>query len=194
MTPKSLQSRLKIAKNAKFGSTEYNKDDPKNLFRPYGYLPSHFTEWAKLLLILERYHPQEWMLVRAQKLFDTALETCWDEENDGMHYAFAPDGQILDRDRYYWVLSETFAAAALLALRTKEERYWRWYDKAWTFSNQYFVDHKYGGWYRILNEKNQKYDELKSPPSKTDYHPLAACYETLEAMRLAGYQHHISND
>ena len=26
---------------------EYNHDDPKNLFRPYGYLPGHFTEWSK---------------------------------------------------------------------------------------------------------------------------------------------------
>ena len=42
------------------------------------------------------------------------------------------------------------------------------------------------GWYRILDATNQKYDDLKSPPSKTDYHPLGACYETLEALRLAG--------
>ena len=30
---------------------------PKNLFKPYGYLPGHFTEWSKLLLILERLSP-----------------------------------------------------------------------------------------------------------------------------------------
>ena len=161
---------------------DYNKDDPKNLFKPYGYLPGHFVEWAKLLLILERYRPAPWMLERAQNLFDIALEKSWDEQREGMHYTFAPDGQILDTDRYYWVLSETIAAAALLALRTGDSHYWDWYDKAWAFSDRYFVDHEYGAWYRILNAKNQPYDDLKSPPSKTDYHPLAACYETLEAM------------
>jgi mannose/cellobiose epimerase-like protein (N-acyl-D-glucosamine 2-epimerase family) len=165
---------------------EYNRDDPRNLFRPYGYLPGHFVEWSKLLLILERYRPEEWMLPRARHLFDVALEKSWDDENGGMHYTFAPDGTILDRDRYYWVLSETFAAAAALALRTGDDRYWDWYDKAWTYSDKHFVDHEYGGWYRILDANNQKYDDLKSPPSKTDYHPLGACYETLEALRLAG--------
>lgn len=162
---------------------EYNKDDPQNLFKPYGYLPGHFTEWAKLLLILARYRPEAWMLARARTLFDIALEKSWDDHRSGMHYTFAPDGRILDKDRYYWVLAETLAAAALLALRTEDDRYWVWYNKVWAFSDQHFVDHEYGGWYRILNADNQKYDDLKSPAAKTDYHPVAACYEILEAMR-----------
>ena len=118
---------------------EYNADDPKDLFRPYGYLPGHFAEWAKLLLILERYRPEAWMVERARGLFDVALAKSWDHERGGMHYTFAPDGRILDTDRYYWVLSETFAAAALLALRTDEPVYWSWYDKAWEFSDRCFV-------------------------------------------------------
>ena len=134
-------------------------------------------------MILERYRPEPWMPERAQNLFDIALEKSWDEQREGMHYTFAPNGYILDTDRYYWVLSETIAAAALLALRTGDDKYWDWYDKAWAFSDRYFVDHKYGAWYRILNVENQQYDDLKSPPSKTDYHPLAACYETLEAIQ-----------
>ena len=77
----------------------------------------------------------------------------------------------------------SFVAAAALALRTGDATYWDWYDRAWKFSDRYFVDHQYGAWYRILNAANQKYDDLKSPPSKTDYHPLAACYETLEVLR-----------
>ena len=32
---------------------QYNVDDQKNLFRPFGYLVGHWMEWAKLLLILE---------------------------------------------------------------------------------------------------------------------------------------------
>ena len=161
---------------------EYNKENPRHLFKPYGYTPGHFVEWAKLLLILERYRPEPWMLPRACGLFEIALEKSWDEQQGGMYYTFAPDGAILDRDRYYWVFAETFAAAALLALRTGDAKYWLWYDKAWAFSEQHLVDHTYGGWYRILDEKNQKYDDLKSPPSKTDYHVVSACYEILQAM------------
>ncbi len=165
---------------------DYHKDDPQNLFRPYGYLPGHFAEWAKLLLILERYRPETWMLARARSLFDTALAKSWDTPRGGMHYTFAPDGRILDTDRYYWVLAETFAAAALLALRTRDLRYWTWYDRVWEFADRHFIDHKYGAWYRVLNADNQKYDDIKSPAAKTDYHPLAACYETLVALREAG--------
>ena len=47
----------------------YNQHDPQNLFRPWGYQPGHFTEWAKLLLILDRYQPKPWLLVTAKQLF-----------------------------------------------------------------------------------------------------------------------------
>ncbi len=163
---------------------DYNRDDPKNLFRPFGYLPGHFTEWSKLLLILERYRPEPLMLQSADLLFNTALGKSWDHESGGMHYTFDSEGNILDTDRYYWVLAETIAAAALLALRTGDPAYWNWYEKAWAFSAAHFVDHQYGAWYRILDRNNSRYDDKKSPPSKTDYHPLAACFEVLEAMRL----------
>ena len=165
---------------------EYNRDDPKNLFRPYGYLPGHFVEWTKLLLILERHRPEAWQAETAQRLFDTALERSWDEERGGMHYTFAPDGTILDTDRYYWVLAETVAAAAVLAVRTGEQRYWSWYDRAWDYADRYFVDHTHGAWYRVLDRSGQRYDDKKSPPSKTDYHPLGACYEVLRSLPDAG--------
>src|SRR5690606_523828 len=62
---------------------EYNKDDPKHLFKPYGYLPGHFTEWSKLLVILDRYRPAEWHVERAEALFQIAMERSWDEARGG---------------------------------------------------------------------------------------------------------------
>jgi mannose/cellobiose epimerase-like protein (N-acyl-D-glucosamine 2-epimerase family) len=70
-------------------------------------------------------------------------------------------------------------------LRTGENRYWDCYNKAWAYCDSHFIDHKYGAWYRVLDSNNNRYDDKKSPPSKTDYHPLGACYEVLEAMRLS---------
>jgi mannose/cellobiose epimerase-like protein (N-acyl-D-glucosamine 2-epimerase family) len=161
---------------------DYNKDDPRHLFKPYGFLPGHFVEWTKLLLILERHRPGSWQLPAARVLFDAAIERAWDHEADGMNYSFAPDGTILDTDRYYWVFAEGFAAAALLALRTGEPTYWDWYDRLWAYADRHFVDHEHGGWFRILDRQGRKYSNEKSPASKTDYHPLAACHEVLEAM------------
>jgi len=97
---------------------DYNRDDPKNLYKPYGFLPGHFTEWAKLLMILERYKPESWLLEVAESLFENAVKYAWDDKNGGMNYTFDREGRILDNDRYYWVFAETMAAAAILALRT----------------------------------------------------------------------------
>lgn len=166
---------------------DYNKDDPKHLFKPYGYLPGHFTEWTKLLVILNRYRPEDWHIERAKHLFDVALAKSWDDVHGGMNYSYAPDGEILDTDRYHWVFSETFGGAALLALATGDDAYWQWYDKVWAYADKHFVDHSYGGWYRLLDRDGRKYSNQKSPPSKTDYHPLAACFEVLEALRLADH-------
>ena len=162
---------------------EYHKDDPKHLFRPWGFQPGHQTEWAKLLLILDRHRPVEWLVPTAQHLFDTALKHSWDAARGGMAYGFAPDGSVCDDDKYFWVQAESLAAAALLAQCTGEEKYWTWYDKLWAYSWQHMVDHRYGAWYRILDADNRKYSDEKSPAGKTDYHTMGACYEVLYNLR-----------
>jgi len=164
---------------------EYHKDDPKHLFRPWGFQPGHQTEWAKLLLILDRHRPIDWLLPTAKHLFDTALTHSWDMARGGMVYGFAPDYTVCDSDKYFWVQAESLAAAALLARRTGEEKYWTWYDKLWAYSWQHLVDHRYGAWYRILDADNRKYSDEKSPAGKTDYHTMGACHEVLHALRRA---------
>ncbi|MEQ8780320.1 MAG: AGE family epimerase/isomerase [Roseibium album] len=166
----------------------YNIDDPKNLFRPYGYLPGHFVEWSKLLLILNRQRPSKWLIPKAEFLFKTALDKAWEPETGAINYTFAPDGRILDTDQYYWVFSETIGSSALLALETGNPEYWGWYDRAWAYADRHFVDHDHGGWYRVLDQSGTRYSNQKSPASKTDYHPLSACFEVLEAYRNVGNQ------
>ena len=160
----------------------FNKDKPDDLFRPWGFQVGHLTEWSKLLLILERYVNKDWLLPRAIELFEDAVEMGWDEKNVGLFYGFAPNGDICDRDKYFWVQAESFAAAALLANRTKDAKYWDWYERIWQFSWKHMIDHKYGAWFRILDGKNNKYDDLKSPAGKTDYHTMGACYEVLKVI------------
>ena len=162
---------------------DYNCDNPKHLFRPWGFQPGHQTEWAKLLLILERHRRESWLLPTAQHLFDTALARSWDTECGGMVYGFAPDGSVCDSDKYFWVQAESLAAAARLAARSAEAKYWDWYQRLWAYSWEHFVDHRYGAWYRILDRKNVKYSDEKSPAGKVDYHTMGACYEVLRALR-----------
>jgi mannose/cellobiose epimerase-like protein (N-acyl-D-glucosamine 2-epimerase family) len=169
---------------------DYNRDDPKNLFRPCGFQPGHLTEWAKLLLNLERHKdglagPSAWLLPRAQSLFDSAVAGAWDGEHGGLHYGFDLDGQVCDGDKYFWVQAESLAAAAALAMRTGDAAYWAWYDRLWQYSWSHFVDHRHGAWYRILAADNRKLSDEKSPAGKTDYHTMGACYEVLRVMAYA---------
>ncbi len=157
----------------------YNKQDKTNIFRPWGYQPGHLTEWAKLLLILERHRKLDWLAPRAKELFDAALAKAWDKQNGGIFYGFGPEDEICDNDKYFWVQAESFAAAACLAQRLGNEAYWCWYDRIWDYSWRHFVDHDHGAWYRILTHDNQKYSDEKSPAGKVDYHTMGAAYEVL---------------
>ncbi|MCB1052772.1 MAG: AGE family epimerase/isomerase [Acidobacteria bacterium] len=160
---------------------EFNRHDPRHLFRPWGFQPGHQAEWAKLLLMLAQIRLEEWMVPRAKTLLDWVLNKTWDTTYGGFYYGIAPDGKVCDGDKYYWVQAETVAACALMAQH--DPSYWQWYEWIWEYAWTHFVDHEHGAWYRILSRENQRYDNRKSPPCKTDYHTLGACWDVLHALK-----------
>ena len=160
---------------------QYNKDDPKNLYRPWGFQPGHQTEWTKLLLQLNRYQPATWLVEKAKTLFDRAYDVAWDHEHGGLIYGFDPEGKWCDTDKYFWVQAESFAAAAMLYQATKQQKYLDKYQQLWQYCWQVFVDHKHGAWFRLLDQQNQAYNNEKSAAgAKCDYHTLGACVEVLK--------------
>src|SRR5688500_9815311 len=183
---------------------DFHRDDPRHLFKPWGYQPGHQTEWAKLLLILDGHlraasEPQDWLVSKACALFDAALAKSWDDEFGGMVYGFAPerlrapgvegrtlaDGEtfVCDEDKYFWVQAESIATAARLATATGDDKYWQWYARLWEYAWKCMIDHRYGAWYRILDRQNRKYGDEKSPAGKTDYHTMGACHDVLAVVR-----------
>ena len=110
-----------------------------SIYLDLGDFSSHQTEWAKLLLILHRHIDEPWLVTRAKSLFDETLSIAWDQQHSGIFYGFAPDKQICDSDKYFWVQAESLAAAALLADATNDESYWQWYEKIWLYSWQHIV-------------------------------------------------------
>jgi mannose/cellobiose epimerase-like protein (N-acyl-D-glucosamine 2-epimerase family) len=161
----------------------YNFDNPKHLFRPWGFQPGHQTEWAKLLLTLNQIAANPVYLTRAKHLFDTAVARSWDSVNGGLVYGLAPDGKVCDGDKYFWVQAESFAAAAMLAEATGAAVYWDWVEKIWGYSWAHMIDHEHGAWYRILTVDNKKYSNEKSPAGKTDYHTMGASFELIEVLQ-----------
>lgn len=174
----------------------YNRHDPTNLFRPWGFQPGHSTEWAKLLLLLECHADMlqeqglstDWLLPQAQALFDEAVLRSWDSSHGGLCYGFAPHGEVCDSDKYHWVQAETLAAAAMLARRLGyppgQGPYWVWYEKILSYVNRHFIDREHGAWYRILNRQNQRYNDEKSPAGKVDYHNMGALYSVLDCLKI----------
>ncbi len=161
---------------------DYNRENPKHLFRPWGFQVGHQIEWAKLLLILDRVEPESWHLERARWLFDQSLALGWDGRFGGLYYGLKPDGTPADDDKYFWVQAEAIAAAAHLALATGQPSDWESYETLWEYAWRYFVDHRYGAWYRILDRANTRYSDEKSPAGKCDYHTIGMCWEVLNLL------------
>ena len=152
---------------------EYNKDDAKNLYRPWGFQPGHQTEWA--------FSENNDFVVKAAQLFDTVMQTAWDNQHGGLVYGFDKSFKTCDGDKYFWVQAESFAAAALLFNATAEPHYKQYYTQLWQYCWAHFVDHDFGAWFRVLNQDNSKYSNKKSEAgAKCDYHTLGACFDVLE--------------
>ena len=101
---------------------EYNIDKPNDRYKPWGFQPGHQAEWTKLLLILHEERPHGAWLTRAKSLYDKAIETGWDKEFGGIVYSVAPNGSFNASEKYFWVQSESFAAAWRLYHATGNEK------------------------------------------------------------------------
>lgn len=159
---------------------QYNIDKPDDLFKPWGFQPGHHVEWAKLLLQLNAFRPDDWLVKRATELYQAAIDKGWDAEYGGLVYGFAPDGSFSDAHKYFWVHAEAFAAAWRLYRITDDERYQQDYQRIWAWSWRYLIDHQHGAWFRIRHRDGSPVDDLKSPPGKTDYHTMGACWDVLD--------------
>lgn len=164
---------------------EYNKHDPTNIYRPWGFQPGHQNEWAKNLLNIYRYAPQPWMVKRAQELFDGSWDLSWDAEYGGLVYGFGPDHKWCDAEKYFWVQGESMATAALLHQATGDAKYVERYNTLWRYIWEHWVDHKHGAWlcFKMTRENKRNSDVKAFAGGKCDYHTLVSCIEALRAFK-----------
>ena len=159
---------------------EYNREHPRDRFRPWGYQPGHHVEWAKLLLLLYGHRPEEWPLERARELFDDAMELGWDGEHDGLFYTVEEDGEPVVADKYGWPHAEAIGASALLS--THEEAYLEWYDRLWSYARENLINPKYGNWYERLTHEHERDDPNRGTEVEPGYHPLTNSWLAMEAI------------
>ena len=130
---------------------DYNIDDPRHPFRPYGSQIGHWLEWSKLCLQISAQGVEDaWLLRAAEALFSAAVTEGWLGDG-GFVYTVDWEGRPVVEERYFWEPAEAMGAARLLWLRTGDQKYQDWYRKLWDYVDQYFIDHRRGGWFSELD-------------------------------------------
>lgn len=134
---------------------DYNVDDPRHPFRPYGSQVGHWLEWSKLCLqIAAQGVGDAWLPAAAEALFSAAVTEGWTGDG-GFVYTVDWDGKPVVAERYFWEPPEAMGAARLLWLRTGDQRYLDWYRRLWEFCDAHFLDRSRGGWYSELDSDNR---------------------------------------
>jgi len=171
---------------------DYNRDQPRDRFRPYGVTIGHLMEWARLALhvrtALRRAGTDApaWLLDDAQALFDRALADGWQHAGDGHTEGFVYttdfDAHPIVDDRLHWVVTEAIATAWTLALVTDEkaptraQQYRHWFDRWMEHARTAFVDEVHGSWHHELDPQGR--------PSSRVWEGKPDVYHAYQAMLL----------
>jgi mannose/cellobiose epimerase-like protein (N-acyl-D-glucosamine 2-epimerase family) len=162
---------------------DYNRNDPNHLYRPYGTIPGHACEWARLLLQLHFLEPEgsAWMPDAAAALVDRAFADAWERDGEpGMIFSVDPDGTPRNCDRYWWIHAEAIGALTLLGHHYGPERYEARYRQVWDFIQLRLIDRSYESWYHVVDAVGTPRSDVWN--GKPDlYHALQACLMPLFA-------------
>lgn len=153
---------------------EFNASDPTNRFTPYGSTNGHLLEWARLLLQLNAAlpAPAAWIPSAAVQLFDRAVADGWGNGAPGFSYTNGWRGEVVNADRYHWVIAEAIGAAVALFRATGNSVYSDWYARFWDHAATHHIDAD-GSWWHELDPENARIAEIWE--GKPDlYHALQA--------------------
>jgi mannose/cellobiose epimerase-like protein (N-acyl-D-glucosamine 2-epimerase family) len=123
---------------------DYNRDQPRHPFRPFGVTPGHGFEWSRLLLQLDAQRGDDANREAARGLFDRAMADGWD--GSGLVYTTDWSGEPVVRDRFHWVTCEAMATAYALWATTGDASYGDLWRRLWAHATEMFVDTERGGW------------------------------------------------
>ena len=134
----------------------YNRDRPRDPFRPFGATPGHAFEWARLLT--EVYDatsargPDPALISQRGGPRSTGRSRTPTAASDGFCYTTDWTGRPVVAERFHWVACEAILAADALRRAVPDDpRFATFYDAWWRFADQHFVDRERGSWWHELS-------------------------------------------
>ncbi len=125
----------------------------------------------------------DWLVPRAEELFDAALEHGWDDDRGGFYHSFDRSHEPLVTEKYSWEVAEAVDAAAVLFEQTDEASYRKWYDRFWSYAKPNMVHPDSRNWYTIVTADNEAVPTREGVAVEPGYHPIGAC---LDGVRVFG--------
>jgi sulfoquinovose isomerase len=157
---------------------EYNRDKPRDQFRPYGATIGHSFEWARLALHLAEATGRPELRKAARGLFDQGVTDGWNVDGaTGIVYTVDWNGAPVVHERMSWVIAEGVLTADALARATGQtEPYAGWYRTWWAWIDEHLVDREHGSWWNELSRENR--------PSSTVWEGKPDAYHAVQSTML----------
>ena len=145
---------------------DYNRDDPKHMFRPWGYpaRPSDRVGQAAADPGAPSPRRRGWLPTARAPVRHRACERAWDAEHGGICYGFAPGRHDLRRRQVFLGAGRELrrrGAAGARAPATSATGTGT--TGSGTTAWQHIVDHQYGAWYRILDQRQPQVQRREKP-------------------------------
>lgn len=150
--------------------------------------PGHCIENAWFLMNWAVTSNDSDLLQKALNILDWSLEKGWDKEFGGMFYFTdlynRPPEQLEYDMKLWWVHNECLIATLFAYNLTKNERYFKWFEKIHSYVFEHFPDKEYGEWYGYLHRDGTVSHTQKGSLWKGPYH-LPRCLMLCEQIFIA---------
>lgn len=116
--------------------------------------PGHDIECSWFMMEEAKAKNDADLLVKAEQIFNFAIEAGWDKEYGGLLYFIDCLGnppEAYEHDmKLWWPHNETLIAALMLYRDTKKDLYLDWFTKTMEYCQKHFCENEYGEWYGYL--------------------------------------------
>ncbi|ORC85180.1 N-acylglucosamine 2-epimerase [Trypanosoma theileri] len=151
--------------------------------------PGHSIENAWFLMNEAIYSKDKELLSKALNILNWSLECGWDETFGGILYFVDVDKRPCEQLEWdmklWWVHNEALIATLMAYGLTKDEKYFKWFERLHVYAFGHFADKEYGDWYGYLHRDGTVSHTQKGSLWKGPFHHprcLMNCEELLQQL------------